>query len=61
LGDPAYLPLVRQGARDVNPLVRATAAQALARLGDLEALRHLRRDPELQVAEVAQVLLEGRV
>lgn len=61
LGDPAYLPLVRQGARDVNPLVRATAAQALARLGDLEALRHLRQDPELQVAEVAQVLLEGRV
>jgi len=60
-GDPAYLPLVRQGARDINPLVRATAAQALARLGDWEALGFLRRDPEPQVAEVAQALLEGRV
>jgi len=61
LGDPAYLPLVRQGTRDVNPLVRATAAQALARLGDLESLWPLRQDPEPQVVEVVQILLEGQV
>jgi epoxyqueuosine reductase len=61
LGNPDYLPLVRHAAQDVNPVVRATAAQALARLGDLEALWPLRQDPEPQVAEVALGLLEGRV
>lgn len=59
LGNPDYLPLVRRGAQDVNPVVRATAAQALARLGDLDAIGPLRRDPEPQVARLAQGLLEG--
>lgn len=59
LGNPDYLPLVRRGAQDVNPLVRATAAQALARLGDFDAVGLLRRDPELLVARLAQGLLEG--
>lgn len=60
LGNPDYLPLVRWGAQDVNPVVRATAAQALARLGDFDAIGPLRRDPEPQVARVALGLLEGQ-
>ncbi len=60
LGNPDYLPLVRRGAQDVNPVVRATAAQALARLGDFDAIEPLRRDPEPQVAELALGLLEGQ-
>ena len=59
LGNPDYLPLVRRGAQDVNPVVRATAAQALARLGDFDAIGPLRRDPEPQVAELALGLLNG--
>ena len=59
LGNPDYLPLVRQGAKDVNPLVRATAAWALARLGDLQALWPLCHDLEPTVAKVALDLLEG--
>ncbi len=58
LGNPDYQPLVRQGAKDVNPLVRATAAGALARMGDFDAILPLLHDPEPQVAEVALGLLE---
>lgn len=58
LGNPDYLPLVRRAAQDVNPLVRATAARALARLGDFVSLEPLRRDPVLQVAGLARGLLE---
>ncbi len=57
LKNPDHLPLVRQGARDVNPMVRATAAQALARLGDFDSLLPLAQDPEPEVAEVALGLL----
>lgn len=32
--NPDYLPLVRLGAQDVNPIVRATAVWALTKLGD---------------------------
>ncbi len=58
LKNPDHLSLVRQGARDVNPIVRATAAQALARLGDFDALHLLAQDPEPTVAGVARGLLE---
>ncbi|GIW32945.1 tRNA epoxyqueuosine(34) reductase QueG [Meiothermus sp.] len=58
LGNPDYLPLVRQGARDVNPLVRATAAEALARLGDLGSVIPLLQDPEPLVVGVARGWLE---
>ncbi|MCX7803099.1 MAG: tRNA epoxyqueuosine(34) reductase QueG [Meiothermus ruber] len=58
LGNPDYLPLVRRAAQDVNPLVRATAARALAWLGDFVSLEPLRRDPVLQVAGLARGLLE---
>ncbi|MDW8426752.1 MAG: tRNA epoxyqueuosine(34) reductase QueG [Meiothermus sp.] len=58
LGNPDYLPLVRQGARDVNPLVRATAAEALARLGDLDSVAALSQDPEPWVAGLARGFLE---
>ncbi|GIW37142.1 MAG: epoxyqueuosine reductase [Meiothermus sp.] len=58
LGNPDYLPLVRRGARDVNPLVRATAAEALARLGDFDSLVLLLQDPEPSVAGVARGWLE---
>ncbi|WP_297854746.1 tRNA epoxyqueuosine(34) reductase QueG [Meiothermus sp.] len=58
LGNPDYLPLVRQGSRDVNLLVRATAAEALARLGDLDSVIPLLQDPEPLVAGVALRLLE---
>ncbi len=60
LGNPDYLPLVRQGARDVNPLVRATAAEALARLGNWDSIIPLLQDPEPLVAGVARALLEGQ-
>ncbi len=60
LGNPDYLPLVRQGARDVNPLVRATAAEALARLGDWDSVIPLLQDPEPLVMGVVRALLEGQ-
>jgi epoxyqueuosine reductase len=58
LGNPDYLPLVRQGAKDVSPIVRATAAQALVRLGDCGSLVPLTQDLEPSVARVARGLLE---
>lgn len=56
-GDLAYLPLIRQGANDVNPIVRATAARALAKLGDLDALLPLRHDPDPLVLQEVLGLL----
>jgi epoxyqueuosine reductase len=58
LGNPDYLPLVRQGAHDTNPIVRATAAEALGRLGDFDSLLPLAQDLEPLVAGVARDLLE---
>lgn len=58
LGNPDYLPLVRQGAQDANPIVRATAAQALARLGDFDSIVPLRQDLEPSVVGLARDLLE---
>lgn len=58
LGNPDYLPLVRQGAHDTSPIVRATAAEALARLGDFDSLLPLAQDLEPLVAGVALGLLE---
>jgi epoxyqueuosine reductase len=52
--DPAYLPLVRRGAEDRVYLVRATAAWALAKLGDLDAVGKLRRDPDPRVRREAE-------
>lgn len=55
--DRAYLPLVRQGASDVNPVVRATAARALAMLGDIDGVRPLLGDPDPLVTQEAQAVL----
>ncbi len=57
--DPAHLPLVRLGAEDVNPLVRATAARALALLGDARRAERLRKDPDPRVAAEATRALEA--
>ncbi|RDI95714.1 tRNA epoxyqueuosine(34) reductase QueG [Meiothermus sp. QL-1] len=59
LDHPELLPLARQAAGDVNPVVRATAAQALARHGLKAPLEPLLRDPEPQVAQLARGLLEA--
>ena len=55
--DPAHLPLIRQAARDPNPVVRATAAGALWRFGDLDGASGLRDDLEPLVSSEAHRLL----
>ncbi|MCL6525664.1 MAG: tRNA epoxyqueuosine(34) reductase QueG [Thermaceae bacterium] len=55
-----HLPLVRRAAGDVNPVVRATAARALARFGDWDAVARLGHDPQPEVAQEAQAVLAGR-
>lgn len=52
-GDPAHIKLVRRAAGDLSPLVRATAAQALVKLGDLARAARLREDPSALVARAA--------
>jgi epoxyqueuosine reductase QueG len=56
-GDDMYLSLVRKAAGDVNPVVRATAAHALVRLGDRESAELLLRDPDALVTEQANLAL----
>ncbi len=58
LGDPAHLPLVRQGTTDINPIVRATAARALFNLGDFEGVEKLTQDPDPAVAQEASSVLK---
>jgi epoxyqueuosine reductase QueG len=52
--DEAYLPLVRQGAKDQNPLIRATAVWALLHLGDLQTAARLLKDPSEMVQREAR-------
>ncbi|MDX2007019.1 MAG: tRNA epoxyqueuosine(34) reductase QueG [Meiothermus sp.] len=56
-GDPAHLPLIRQAAQDINPVVRASAAGALHRYGDLDGVVQLGNDPDEGVSREAQRLL----
>ncbi|MER3480334.1 MAG: tRNA epoxyqueuosine(34) reductase QueG [Meiothermus sp.] len=56
--DPAHLPLVRRAGEDVSPLVRATAAWALVRLGDPASAEKLLRDPDADVTREARAALE---
>lgn len=58
-GDDIYLPLVRKAIGDVNPIVRATAAHALVRLGDRTSAELLLRDPEDIVTEQARLALDS--
>lgn len=51
--DPAYLPLARLAAQDVNPLVRATAVWALLKLGDMPTALKLLKDPSAMVQHEA--------
>lgn len=51
--DPAGLWLVHMGAHDTSPLVRATAAHALALLGDRDNLKPLLADAVAQVSQAA--------
>ncbi|HEU4741382.1 MAG TPA: tRNA epoxyqueuosine(34) reductase QueG [Meiothermus sp.] len=55
--DEQYLPLVRRAGQDVNPLVRATAAHALVRLGDPGSAEKLLADPDPQVTQQARAAL----
>jgi len=57
--DPAYLPLVRQGAQDLAPLVRATTAWALVRMADIHTARKLLDDPNATVRREACQALES--
>jgi len=56
-GEAGHLPLVRSAAGDADPVVRATAAHALARLGDRAAADRLRGDPDATVAREAAAAL----
>jgi epoxyqueuosine reductase len=53
-----HVPLARLGARDTDPLVRATAAVALAALGDTAAAAALRDDPDERVRVEAERALQ---
>lgn len=55
--DPSHLPLVRLAAQDINPLLRATAAHALARLGDRSTVANLQHDPSELVRKEAHSAL----
>ncbi|MCS7057864.1 MAG: tRNA epoxyqueuosine(34) reductase QueG [Meiothermus sp.] len=59
LSHPELLPLALKAAQDVNPVVRATAAQALARLGEGALLERFFQDPDPAVARVARGLREA--
>jgi epoxyqueuosine reductase len=54
------LTLGRLGAEDVDPLVRATAAQALAGLGDTRTTERLLEDPAPAVRREAEAALHSR-
>lgn len=56
--DERYLPLVRRAAEDVSPLVRATAAHTLARLGDTAAAEKRLTDPDENVIREARAALD---
>jgi epoxyqueuosine reductase len=56
--DPAYAPLAAQAAASVTPLVRATAAWTLAKLGRREEACRLRTDPDELVQREAAAALE---
>jgi epoxyqueuosine reductase len=45
-GDKAFAPYCRLGASDVDPIVRATAAHGLVRLGDRKTAATLLADPD---------------
>jgi epoxyqueuosine reductase QueG len=57
--DSDYLPLVRLGCEDPSPLVRATAAWALVRLGGKKYTERLLSDDELFVRDEARRALES--
>jgi epoxyqueuosine reductase len=59
-GDRVYLPAVRLGAQDIDPLVRGTAAVGLVRLGDRLAASRLLGDPEESVRTQAEAALGGQ-
>lgn len=48
-GNTDHLPLVEVAAQDASPLVRATAAEALVRLGGVAEVEGLLRAPDPQV------------
>ncbi|MER3484371.1 MAG: tRNA epoxyqueuosine(34) reductase QueG [Meiothermus sp.] len=52
-----HLPLVRKAAQDVNPIVRATAARALAKFEDWDSVSVLRKDPDPHVTREAEEVL----
>jgi len=52
--EQAYLPLIRQGAQDLAPLVRATAAWALVKMGDIRTAETLLKDPKAIVQREAR-------
>lgn len=56
--DPAYLPLIRQGAQDPSPLVRASVAWALVRMKDNHAVEPLLDDSSAMVQREARHALE---
>jgi epoxyqueuosine reductase len=58
-GDSAYLPLVSRATTDIAPLVRATAAWSLVRLGGRKQAYRLLRDPDETVRREAANALAG--
>ncbi|WP_018465190.1 tRNA epoxyqueuosine(34) reductase QueG [Calidithermus timidus] len=58
-GDDAYLPYFRRALQDVNPVVRATAAAAMVRLGRAAEAEAALRDPSATVASYVREALEG--
>jgi epoxyqueuosine reductase len=58
-GDTAYVPYCRLAANDVDPIVRATAAHGLVRLGDRSAAGQLLGDPVEAVQREARTALAG--
>jgi epoxyqueuosine reductase len=58
LANLAHLPLVLKGAEDINPVVRATAAAALAKLGQADRAHKLTSDPDPLVVAQAKAALD---
>jgi len=58
-GDPAHRRWMELAAEDAAPLVRATAAQALAVAGDRRAAARRLADPDATVRETARAALES--
>jgi epoxyqueuosine reductase len=56
--DPSYLSLIRLAAQDQNPLIRATAAWALLKLGDPQMAAKLLNDPSEMVRREAQQAIQ---